>query len=134
MFLSARVSLKSFCSRRPSRFAQIGPLFQAVIPRGPPNAQQILRSQGYRVKPPQPHRACNLSTPYEFGRDAYQQKKAPISRGGPQGTACTPLVGDRARATVLTLVRQRHHSELRAISYSGDKGPHFTKRSNRPAT
>ena len=27
------------------------------------------------MKPPQPHsRACNLSAPYEFGRDAYQQE------------------------------------------------------------
>jgi hypothetical protein len=51
MFLSARVSLKSFCSRPTSRFAQIAPLFKAVIPRGPPNAQQILTPQGYRVKP-----------------------------------------------------------------------------------
>jgi hypothetical protein len=51
MFLSARVSSKSFCPRRSSRFAQIAPLFKAVIPPDPRNAQQILTSQGYRVKP-----------------------------------------------------------------------------------
>ena len=76
MFLSARVSSKSFCSRPASRFAQIGPLFQAVIPRGSRNAQQILTSRGYRVEPPQPYRARNLSTPYEFGRDTDQQIEA----------------------------------------------------------